>query len=691
MWRVGVDVGGTFTDLFGWNEDTGERVTAKVLTTVWDRSEGVIDAIRKATQDPISAVEAAGLPFDQISTLVHGTTTATNALIERSYPDPALVTTDGFRDTIEIGRQHRRDLYDPYQVKPKPIVKRRYRYTVPERINVEGAEERPLDVEAAHAVAKQIKAEGLKSVAIGFINSYTNGDHERQMREIILEHIPDAFVMLSAEVKPMFREHGRFVTTCISAALKPVMVEYFDHLLERLNEHGFKGSVLVLKSSGGVMGLDLAKEHPEELLESGPAGGVAYARYLAEVTETPSIICTDMGGTSFDASIIEDGKGLITRDYELEFEVPVIVPMLDIHSVGAGGGSIGWVDEGGSLRVGPKSASSFPGPACYGNGGTEPTITDANLLLGRLEPTLGSKITLDREAAERAVATVAEKLGIETIEAAEAMVKISCEIMAQAVKKVVVNKGRDPRDYMLVSFGGAGPMHACMVAQAMNIPSVVVPAAAGVGSAFGATVMDLRQDVEASMYAPTSTVDLSKLNATYADIEARARELMARDGVRGERVEITKTAQMRYVGQTFEVETPIPDGELDADSITAITNEFHRMHELEYGVSSDMFEPAFVSLSVAATAHMAEAPEFKRLSGEKMHALKNKREVYFDREWSECPVINGQILQPGDTTTGPAVIEYTDSVCVLPPDAKASVDVHGNLMIDVPLLKSAAA
>ena len=511
------------------------------------------------------------------------------------------------------------------------------------------------------------------------------------MRDIILTHIPDAYVMLSAEVKPLFREHGRFITTAISTALKPVMVEYFDHLLARLKEHGFDGSVLVLKSSGGVMGLDLAKEHPEELLESGPAGGVAYARYLAEVTKTPSIICTDMGGTSFDASIIEDGKGLITRDYELEFEVPVIVPMLDIHSVGAGGGSIGWVDEGGSLRVGPKSASSFPGPACYGNGGTEPTITDANLLLGRLEPTLGSKITLDRAAAERAVATIAEQLSIEPIEAAEAMVKISCEIMAQAVKKVVINKGRDPRDHMLVSFGGAGPMHACLVAQAMNIPQVVVPAAAGVGSAFGATVMDLRQDVEVSMYAPTSAVEPDKLNALYADLEARARELMALDGVRGERVEIAKSAQMRYVGQTFEVETPIPDGVLDADSVKSITAEFHRMHEREYGVSSDTFEPAFVSLSVAATAHMAQAPEFKRLSGEKINALKNKRDVYFDGQWLEFPVINGQILQPGDKTTGPAVIEYTDSVCVLPPGADAIVDAHGNLGIDVPLLAAAAA
>ena len=312
------------------------------------------------------------------------------------------------------------------------------------------------------------------------------------------------------------------------------------------------------------------------------------------------------------------------------------------------------------------------------------------LTVGRLEPTLGSKINLDREAAETAVAGIAEQLGIETIEAAEAMVKISCEIMAQAVKKVVIDRGRDPRDFMLVSFGGAGPMHACIVARAMNIPRVVVPASAGVGSAFGATVMNLRQDVEVSMYAPTQSVDLSKLNALYADVETSARERMAQDGVPGDQVEIQRSAQMRYVGQTFEVETPIPDGTLDASGVAAITAEFHKMHEREYGVSSDIFEPAFVSLSVAATAHMADPPEFKRLSGEKMASLKNKRDVYFDGVWLECPVLNGQILQPGDNTHGPAVIEYTDSVCVLPPGAHAEVDDYGNMAIEIALQQQAA-
>ena len=683
MWRVGVDVGGTFTDLFGWEETSGERVTAKVLTTPWDRSVGVIEAVKRAARDSVEAVEQSGIPFDRIACLVHGTTTATNALIERSYPDAALVTTDGFRDTIEIGRQHRKELYDPYQTKPKPLIPRRYRYTVPQRTNVKGEEERPLDVDAARRVAERIRAEGITSVAVCFINSYVNAAHERQMRDVLLEHIPDAHVMLSGETRPLFREHGRFVTTAVSAALKPVMAAYFEHLLTRLTDQGFRGSLLILKSSGGVMGVDLAKEHPEELLESGPAGGVAYAGYLAETTGERSIICADMGGTSFDVSIVEDGKGLVTREYELEFELPIILPMLDIHSVGAGGGSIGWVDTGGSLRVGPRSAGSQPGPACYGAGGSEPTVTDANLLLGRLEPTLGGKITLDRTAAERAVDGVARQLGLSIVETADAMVRISCEIMAQAVKKVIINRGRDPRDFVLTSFGGAGPMHACFVARAMDIPKVVVPAAAGVASAFGATVMDLRQDVERFLYAPVAEVDLERLNATYAELERTALDRLARDNVDAGNAALHRTAQMRYVGQTYEIETPIPAGALDRASLAEVAAAFHAAHKQEHGVSSDIFAPAFVSLGVAATAPTAALPDYTRPAGENVVAMKSTRPVSFAGAWLDCPVYNGQILAPGQRTEGPAILEYLDSVAVLPPGAHATVDPHGNLIIDV--------
>ena len=385
MWRVGIDVGGTFTDLFAWDDQTKRQTTAKVLTTKHDRAEGVLNAIRSAA-----------IPFGDISHLMHGTTTATNALIERNYPPAAMVTTEGFRDTIEIGRQHREHLYDPYQTKPKPIIKRRFRYTINERMDVRGEVVRALNPSDARAIAQQIKAHDIKSVAVAFINSYKNGAHECAMRDILEAECPGTYVVISSETRPVFREHGRFTTTAIRAALIPVMEVYFARLDAALKQQGFKGSLLILKSSGGITGVDYAKQHPEELIESGPAGGVAYAVYLSQLLGNyPNIIHTDVGGTSFDVSIVENGKGLITRDHEIEWEIPCIVPMLDIHSVGAGGGSIGWVDEGGSLRAGPRSAGSSPGPACYGQGGTEPTITDANLLLGRIEPSLGGKMQLD--------------------------------------------------------------------------------------------------------------------------------------------------------------------------------------------------------------------------------------------------------------------------------------------------------
>ena len=673
MWRVGVDVGGTFTDLFGWDDASGQRVTAKVLTTKHDRSEGVLQAVR-----------AAEIPFHAISHLLHGTTTATNALIERSCPTAALVTTEGFRDTIEIGRQHRKHLYDPYQTKPKPIVKRRYRFTVPERMSAQGECIRPLDEEAAGAVARRIAQAGIGSIAVAFINSYVNPANERRMRELLLEQDPNAHVVLSAETRPVFREQGRFSTTAIRAAVMPVMGEYLDRLERGLAAQNFRGRLLILKSNGGVMGVALAKENPQELIESGPAGGVAYAAYLSAATGFPNVIHTDMGGTSFDASIVENGKGLITRGYELEWEVPLIVPMLDIHSIGAGGGSIGWVDEGGSLRVGPRSAGSDPGPACYARGGTEATITDANLILGRLEPTLGSKFQLDRDAAERAVERLARRIGLATLQTAEGMIRITSESMAQAVKMVLVTRGRDPRDFVLASFGGAGPMHACFIAEALSIPRVIVPSYAGVASAFGATAMDLRQDVEAFFYAPAKDVDLERLNALLVELEERARRLLREDGVGTEQTDLFRTAQMRYVGQTYEVETPIPSERIAPEHLPRIVHDFHRHHELEYGVSSDEFAPAFVSLGVTGIGRMASPPaERNGATHSSGDARKRDRRVYFAGEWVRSAIYDGERLAPGANVAGPAIVEYAHACATLPPGTRGTVDALRNLVIEI--------
>ena len=670
MWRVGIDVGGTFTDLFAWGDSRGQ-VSSKVLTTKHDRSVGVIQAIREAK-----------IPFDQISHLMHGTTTATNALIVRDYPDPAMVTTEGFRDTIEIGRQHREHLYDPYQTKPRPIIKRRHRYTVNERMDVHGNVVRPLHRAEALAVAEKIKQNGIRSVAVAFINSYRNGAHEREMRDVIREVCPDVYVVLSSETRPVFREHGRFTTTAIRAATIPVMEAYFARLEAALEAEGFRGSLLILKSSGGITGVDYAKQHPEELIESGPAGGVAYAAYLSKLLPAyPNIIHTDVGGTSFDVSIVEDGKGLITHDHEIEWEVPCIVPMLDIHSVGAGGGSVGWIDEGGSLRVGPRSAGASPGPACYGLGGTEPTITDANLLLGRIEPTLGGKMKLDRAAAEAAMDRLAAEIDLSTIETADGMIRIGCENMAQAVKKVLVSRGRDPRDFVLASFGGAGAMHACFVAESLNIPRVVMPIHAGVASAFGATAMDLRHDLEAFYFSPMADADLEEVNALYAELEAEAVRLLEADRVARKDIALHRTAQMRYVGQTYEVETPMPPGHLTPAEVPGIVATFHRCHEREYGVSSDDFAPALVSLGVTAIGRTESPPAVEIGGGD--NPVKGERRIYFDGRWHTSTVYDGHALRPQAALAGPCIVEYEHACAVLPPNVVATVDNYGNLIIDI--------
>jgi N-methylhydantoinase A len=672
MWRVGVDVGGTFTDLFAWNVETGERRTAKVLTTKRDRSEGVVNAVDKA-----------GIPFGEISHFMHGTTTATNALLERSFPDVAMVTTEGFRDTIEIGRQHRQALYEPYQTKPRPIIPRRFRYSVKERMAANGQTVTPLDQAEAVAVAKEIHRLGLQAVAVCFINSYASPVHERQMRDILLEHAPNCHVVLSAETRPVFREHGRFTTTAVRAAVMPVMKNYFDRLAHSFAQRGFKGALLTLKSNGGVMGVALAKDHPEELIESGPAGGVAYAAYLGRACEYTRLIHTDVGGTSYDASIVEEGAGLVTRNYELEWEIPIVVPMLDIHSVGAGGGSIAWIDEGGSLRVGPASAGSEPGPACYGRGGTRATITDANLILGRIQPTLGGKMELDLTAAKRALQPIADAVGLSLFDAAEGMIRIACENMGQAVKMVLLSRGRDPRDFAIASFGGAGPMHACFVAQAMNIPTVLVPPYAGVASAFGATCMDIRHDLEEFFYSPVDSIDMRTVNRLYEQLEERGRTLLAADGVKASEVLIQRSAQMRYVGQTYEVDTPVANGMLDDKDRETMISSFHKEHRREHGVSSDDFSVAVVSLSVKAIGKVMQPPVEKRAKHARRALAVASRPVYFAGRWVETQVFNGALLVPGHSLEGPAVIESDDSCTVIPPGCEARVDDVGNLVINV--------
>ncbi len=677
-WRIGIDVGGTFTDLFAVNEESGETRTAKVLATKHRLVESVLGALVQT-----------GIKPAEVAEIVHGSTTATNALIERTFPTAAMITTEGFRDTIEIGRQRRERLYDPYQVKERPLIPRRLRLALDERMSAQGEIVRPLDEKAAREVIAQALAQGAETIAVCFINAYVDGRHERRVRELIQEAAPKVRVAISSETRPQFRELGRFMTTVVRAVLLPVMAGYLQDLEHELANWGFKGSLLIIKSNGGVMGVASAIERPEELIESGPAGGVAYASALSRsMREAAKVIHTDMGGTSFDVAVVEDGEGLITNSYELRWEMPIITPMLDIRSIGAGGGSIAWIDEGGSLRVGPRSAGSDPGPACYGKGAKHATVTDANLLLGRLEPTLGGKMILDREAAYRAVAEIGKRVGLEPMAAAEGIVSICTENMAQAIRLALAERGRDPRDFALVSSGGAGAMHACWIARSLGIPTVIVPAYAGVASAYGATRMDLRHDLERFFYSPLVDTGPDQLEQRYRALEEEGRALLSREGIALTAIKLKRTAQMRYVGQSYEVLTPIPD-RIGA-TLDEVRANFHKAHLREYGVASEEFEPAFVSLGVTALGVVAghgagdsQAVPAGARKSDTGNVIKGEREVIFDGKAIRTALYDAATLRPGHKIEGPAIIEHEHSCTALAPASSAMVDAEGNLSITV--------
>ncbi|SFE80608.1 hydantoinase/oxoprolinase family protein [Alteribacillus iranensis] len=681
MLRVGIDVGGTFTDLYAWDEEaSGSRKVrmSKVLSTPNDLVSGFMNALSEAE-----------IPPSEISTIIHGTTVGTNALIERKYPEPALIATEGFRDTIEIGRQSRSHLYDPYAVKPSPLVSRDKRFTVSEKLGADGKTVKPLDREGAKQVAEQIAQRGIKNIAITFINSYVDGRHEQEMRDIILEVIPDAKIALSSETRPKMRELGRFVTTTIRAALFPVIGDYITRLEKALKDSGCTAPLFIVKSNGGMMRASTAKERPEEMIESGPAGGVAAGSFMYNMLGLENMIITDVGGTSFEASLVEKGQGLITDEYELEWEMPIITPMLDIRSIGAGGGSIAWIDDGGSLRVGPKSAGADPGPVCYGKGGTQPTVTDANLVLGRLNSTLSGKFELDKEAAIQAIKTVAEPLGLSVIDCAEGIVEIACENMADAIRMVSTDRGRDPRDQTYVSFGGAGGLHAFGVAQSAGINRILIPSFVGVDCATGATTMDVRHDVESAFYQPVNGINTNKLTEAFTKLEEECAELLENDGISSEDMTFERVALMRYIGQSYEVATPVPDGPINEDTLPEITEAFNREHKREYGVSNESFPTAVVTLRV--TGHgKTEKPkdnDFQTAMGpnsqEGISSVKERRDVYFRGEKHTVEVHDVSRFREEQEITGPAIIEHPNSEIVVPPDAFANIDQYGFINITI--------
>jgi N-methylhydantoinase A len=677
MWvmsTIAVDVGGTHTDLYGWLSDERKAVHEKVPTTADNPTNGVMNALR-----------GAGIDLSTIETFMHGSTIATNAVIEGAYPTTPLITTEGFRDLIEIGRYHREELYDPYQSKPEPLTARRHRFTVAERVDETGEVTVELDEQAVVELADRFQESDIQSVAVGFVNSYANPVHEHRVKEILEENVDDLYVAISSELSRKLGSIARFNSTIMNAALEPVMAEYIDELDRKLVDEGFGGSFYVIRSDGGVAGTAQAKRQAESTILSGPAAGVKGCETIGEAVGQSNVIGMDIGGTSTDVSLIEDGKPLVTTEYEVKFDIPLVKPMLDVTTIGSGGGSIAWIDDGGSLRVGPQSAGADPGPVCYDTGGTDPTITDAHLVLGRLDPEtfLDGKRTLNRDAARAAIEELAAELDMDVLEAAEGILKIANENMASAVRETTIERGQDPRDYYLVGFGGCGPMHAAEVADSLDVSSVIIPSASGVLSAVGGTMMDIRHNEDRTFYTPVEAVEPSQLAEEFDSLEREVRTLFQQEGVDPDAVEIERIAEMRYVGQTYEVDVPVPGAEFDGELIERLVRQFHDQHEQEYGIASDQFPVTFVNLRVAGRKQAA-AQEFRSPdSAREQDTPPRTRDVYFDGEWRETTVYDRPSLASGTEIAGPAIVEGRHSTISLNPGMDATVDRHTNINISV--------
>ena len=577
-YRLGVDTGGTFTDLCLLDEGSGRMEVAKVSSTPHDPAEAVIEGILKLMED--HDLEPAAIGF-----LIHGTTVATNALLEGKGAPTALITTAGFEDVILIGRQNRPKLYDFWARRPTPIVPPSLCFGAPERVLPSGEVLRPLDEEAVRKIIAAIKAKGINSVAVCLLHSYANGAHEQRIKALVEELHPGAFITLSCEVLPEYREYERTSTICINAYVMPKVNAYVAHLEEMLGGLGVASELYIMQSNGGVITAETARLSSARTALSGPAGGALTGVHLADKLKRPNLITIDMGGTSSDICLIESGRPTLTTEADIE-GYPIRLPMIDINTIGAGGGSIAWIDPGGALRVGPESAGAAPGPVCYGRGGTEPTVTDANAVLGRINPAylLGGEMSVHlKEAQEVLYKKIAEPLGLSLTAAAQGIIEVVNANMIRGIRRVSVEKGYDPRDFALVPFGGAGPLHGVELAQALNMTEIVVPVHPGIASAYGMLSADVRHDYVQTLIGPLDGADRSRLEEIYSGMESQARGQLAKEGFSGPAVALTRLADLRYQGQSYELSLELSPGPVSETALADLTEDFHREHARAYG------------------------------------------------------------------------------------------------------------
>ena len=675
--RVGVDIGGTFTDLVTVTDGTLD--VTKTSSTPGAPEVGVTEGLERTR-------EATGIRFDDIGFFAHGTTVATNAVLEGDWAETALVTTEGFRDALEIGRQARPDIYDFQTEKPPTVVPRHRRYEVPERVDERGDVSTPLDEAAVRDVAARLAAADVSSVAVSLLFSYENDAHERRVREILESEGVEASVSLSSDVLPEIREYERTLTTTLNAALKPVMDRYLGNLESEIADLGVRPDLEIMQSNGGIITADVARTRPVNTLLSGPAAGVQGASYVAGLAGVEDLITMDMGGTSCDVSLVEGGDPMVATDVEVG-EYPVNVPMIDVHTVGAGGGSIAWIDDGDALRVGPRSAGAEPGPICYGRGGTRPTITDAQLLLGRLNPDafLSDELSVNVDRVEAIFEReLADPLGKSVEAAAQGVLDVANASMERALRVVSVERGHDPRDFGLVAFGGAGPLHATALAAELDVPRVLVPRTAGVLSALGLLISDVLYDYSTSRVRSWEAVDPADLRATFDEFVARGREQLADEDLSASQTRFERSVDLRYAGQSFELSVPVPEGPIDSQTKATIRDRFHARHRQRYGHAYEDEPVELVTLRTRARG-VVETPDLRQdaVAGDVADAVAEERPVHFDGDVRDTRVYRRERLPTEAEFSGPAIVEGAESTVVVRPDQTVAVDEYGTLVVEV--------
>ena len=686
MQLIGVDVGGTFTDVVFTDTAANRTLTHKVSSTPDDPSRAFMRGVEEICK-------AAGTGLAGVDHIFHGTTVATNAALQHRGAVAGMITTEGFRDIVHIGRHQRPHHYSIQQDIPwqsRPLVRRRHRKVVTERLAPpRGEVVTPLSEVEVEAAAEALKREGVSAIAICFLFAYINPEHERRAKAIVEKLCPGVFVTCSHEVSPQFREFERFTTTAMNAFIGPLVRDYVKRLGGELSKAGFRGEVHIMQSNGGVAPARAVSDSPVQTLMSGLAAGVLGGAWVAELAGRRNVVTLDIGGTSADIGVVTDGhfSEASARDTHVA-GYPILVPMIDLHTIGAGGGSIAHVDAAGAFRVGPQSAGATPGPAAYGQGGTDATVTDANIVLGRLDAQnfLGGAMRLDRQAAFDAVQRLADKLGLPLLEAAEGVVAVLNSNMANAIRARTVQKGIDPRNYALAAFGGAGPLHGAEVAQMLGIPEVIVPPHPGITSAIGLLTTDLKYDRVRTAFLVSTQVDLERMNRDLEAMEASLREQLAADELDAAAARFERAADARYVGQGYELRLELPAGKIGQAELAATLASFHQLHEREYGHHFAQSPIELVNLRVTAVAQvpkirMPAKPAGGTLAAARLRTDKVAFRVGVELKPFETAFYDRAKLPVGEAFPGPAIILQVDSTTVVPPGCTAEVHASGSIIL----------